>query len=503
MQDTTTYILAIDQDTASTGAMLFDHDRRICALARKETAVLCPQPGWVQQNAETLWLDTAAVMARVLNQAGIAPDQVAAIGISSQRETTILWDRHTGLPVYEAIGWQSRQSAGICRRWKEQGYGTIVRDKTGLPIDPCFCASKIAWILDHVPGIRQRAENGDVLFGTVDTWLVWKLTGGQRHITDASNASRTMLCNIHTLEWDRELLKKFGIPRCMLPDIVPSSQVYGYTVPYRFFGSRIPVAAMAGNQQAALFGQLCLEKGAVKNTYGTGGFLLMNTGNDIVRSSHGLLSTVAWKIGDETTYALEGPVFASGAVMTWMKDELHLFDDITETARLATQAQTTDGVYVVPAFAGLAAPYWDDQAKAAVVGLTFGTGKNQLIRAGLESMAYQVRDVLQVMEQDSGNQIRELKVDGPGSANDFLLQFQADLCQMNLQRSATSELSALGAAYLAGLAVGFWTPEELKNSEQRQFAPERSQQEMNRLYEGWKQAVRTCQSFEPETEDQD
>lgn len=491
------YILAIDHGTTSTRAVLFDHDRHIVSIARKEGSVFYPEPGWVEQDAESIWLDTIAVMAEVLHKARLQPDQVAAIGISNQRETTVLWDRRTGLPVHNAIVWQSRQTSDICDRWKEQGYEDEVREKTGLRIDPYFSASKIAWLLENVPGVREQAENGDLLFGTMDTWLVWKLTGGDRHITDVSNASRTLLCDIGKLAWDEDLLKKFDIPRQILPEIVPTSQVYGSTAPYMFFGSQVPICSMVGDQQAALFGQLCLEKGMAKNTYGTGGFLLMNTGNEIVRSKNGLLSTVAWKIGDEVTYALEGSVFVSGSIMKWMRDELQLFEDVKETAQMAERAGTTDGVYILPAFVGLGAPYWDDKAKAAIVGLTLGTGRDQLVRAALESMAYQVRDVLNAMEADAGIPIQVLKVDGGAAANYFLLQFQSDLCQLEVDRFKVNELTALGAAFLAGLAIGFWKREDLDIEVRRRFIPGRSKEEMDSRYQDWQQAVNACQAFKP------
>ena len=498
MTDKQGCILAIDHGTTSTRAILFDHDCRILAVSQKEGGVDYPHPGWVQQDANEIWLDTLAVLADVINKSGISPDQVKAIGLSNQRETSVIWDRKTGLPVCKAIVWQSRQTSEICDRWKEAGLEDMIRQKTGLRIDPYFSASKIVWMLENVPGVRERAEKGDLMFGTMDSWIVWKLTGGEQHITDASNASRTMLANIETLEWDKDLLKLFDIPESILPRIVPTSQVYGTTAPYHFFGQEVPIASMVGDQQAALFGQLCLEKGMAKNTYGTGGFLLMNTGSDIVRSDNGLLSTVAWKIGDEVTYALEGSTFVSGSVMKWMRDELRLFDKVSETAEMAQRAGTTAGVYVIPAFVGLAAPYWDDRAKAAIVGLTLGTSHDQLVRAAIESMAYQAKDVLDCMEADSGIPIQVLKVDGGAAANDFLLQFQSDLCQLEVDRFKVNELTALGAAFLAGLAIGFWTMDELKIELGRKFVPNRDEKEMKKRYSNWKQAVKACRSFKPE-----
>ena len=492
------YILAIDHGTTSTRAILFDHDCQIKAVSQKEGGVDYPKPGWVEQDATQIWLDTLAVMADVLNKSGIAPEQVKAIGISNQRETTVIWDKKTGLPVYKAIVWQSRQTSDICDRWKKEGLEDMIREKTGLRIDPYFSASKIVWILENVPGVREKAENGSLMFGNMDSWLVWKLTGGEQHITDASNASRTLLCNIAEVAWDKDLLKAFNIPEQLLPRIVPTSQVYGTTAPYHFFGCEVPIASVVGDQQAALFGQLCLEKGMAKNTYGTGGFLLMNTGKDIVRSNNGLLSTIAWQIGDEVIYALEGSIFVSGSIMKWMRDELNLFEKVGDTAEMAIRAGTTGGVYIIPAFVGLAAPYWDDKAKAAVVGLTLGTNHDQLIRAGIESMAYQAREVLNAMEADAGVPIQVLKVDGGAAGNDFLLQFQSDLCQVEVDRFKVNELTALGAAFLAGLAVDFWNKDDLKIELGQAFKPERSKDEMDRRYRNWKEAVKACREFKPE-----
>lgn len=492
------YVLAIDHGTTSSRAILFDHDCHIIAMAQKEGNISYPHPGWVQQDAMGVWLDIQEVLAKVINKAAISPEQVAAIGISNQRETSVLWDKHTGLPVHPSIVWQSRQTDAIIEEWKEAGYEDMVRQKTGLRLDPYFSASKIAWILRQDKKLRERAKRGEILFGTMDTWLVWKLTGGQRHITDVSNASRTLLCNIETLQWDDELLKAFHIPRAILPEIVPTSHNYGSTAPYAFFGSQVPICSIVGDQQAALFGQLCLEKGMAKNTYGTGGFLLMNTGSQIVRSQNGLLSTVAWQIGNDVTYALEGSIFVSGSVMKWMRDELHLFTDVNDTDTMAVQAGTTGGVYIIPAFVGLGAPYWDAKAKASIVGLTLGTTKNQLVRAAVESMAYQAKDLLDAMEKDAGTRITTLKVDGGASKNDFLLQFQADLCQTPVERFKVNELTALGAAFLAGLAVDYWQKEDLKIEKERVFEPKRSASEMEHVYKNWQKAVASCQAFKPE-----
>lgn len=491
------YIMAIDHGTTSTRAILFDHDCHIAGVSQREGSVDYPAPGWVEQDAVSIWLDTMAVTAAVLNNTGILPDQVQAIGISNQRETTVLWDKTTGLPIYKAIVWQSRQTSDICDRWKQQGLEEMIREKTGLRIDPYFSASKIVWILENVPHAREKAEKGELLFGNMDSWLVWKLTGGERHITDATNASRTLLYNIETGQWDEDLLKAFDIPKSILPQVVPTSQNYGNTAPFAFFGAEVPICSMVGDQQAALFGQLCLEKGMAKNTYGTGGFLLMNTGHDIVRSKNGLLSTIAWQIGDQVTYALEGSIFVSGSVMKWMRDELHLFTNVAETEEMALNAGTTAGVFLVPAFVGLGAPYWDDKAKASIVGLTLGTNRDHLVRAAIESMAYQAKEVLDAMEQDSGTRISKLKVDGGAAANNFLLQFQSDLCQIPVERFKVNELTALGAAFLAGLAVGFWTWDDLKIEVGRTYEPQRSADEMAERYEAWKEAVKSCAEFKP------
>lgn len=494
------YILAIDHGTTSTRAIIFDHNCKIIGVSQKEGGVSYPAPGWVEQDAISIWLDTEAVIADVLNQTALDPSQIAAIGLSNQRETSMLWDRKTGLPIYKAIVWQSRQTSEICDRWKEQGLEDMIREKTGLRIDPYFSASKIAWMLENVPGAREKAENGELLFGTMDSWLVWKLTGGERHITDVSNASRTLLCNIENVAWDDDLLKALNIPRSILPTIVPTSANYGNTAPYAFFGAEVPICSMVGDQQAALFGQLCLEKGMAKNTYGTGGFLLMNTGEDIVRSNNGLLSTIAWQLGEENpvTYALEGSIFVSGSVMKWLRDKLKMFDKVSQTQEMAERAGSTGGVYIVPGFVGLGAPYWDDKAKASIVGLTLGTTNDQVVRAAIESMAYQARDVLDSMEKDAGIPISKLKVDGGAAANDFLLQFQSDLCQVPVERFKVNELTALGAAFLAGLAIGYWNLDELKIEVETEFEPRRAAEEMERRYANWQHAVQACREFKPD-----
>lgn len=491
------YILAIDQGTTSTRAIIFDHACNVIGMAQKEVDVYYPHPGWVEQDATNIWLTTQAVMADVLMKTHIEPNQIQAIGISNQRETSLLWDKKTGLPVYSAIVWQSRQTAAICDVWKEKGYEDIVRSKTGLRIDPYFSASKIAWILENVPGVREKAVAGDLLFGTIDSWLVWKLSGNTTHITDVSNASRTLLCDIHTCTWDDELLSMFDIPSCILPTIMPTSCEYTKTSPYTFFNCEVPICSVVGDQQAALFGQGCHEKGMVKNTYGTGGFMLMNTGEDVVHSNGGLLSTVAWKIGNKVTYALEGSIFVSGSLMKWLRDSIELYESTSETEKMAIEAKTTNGVYIVPAFVGLGAPYWDEKARASIVGLTFGTTKNQLVRAALESMAFQSRDVLEVMEQDSQVKINALKVDGGATANNFLLQFQADLLGCDVQRFKVNELTAMGAAFFAGIACGFWKQSDLQIALDKTFVSERSKIEMDGVYENWKRAVQSCIAFKP------
>lgn len=491
------YILAIDHGTTSTRAILFDHECNMVDIVQKEGKVEYPKSGWVEQDALAVWLDILYVIAGIINKSGIKPDQVAAIGISNQRETSVLWDKKTGLPIGKAIVWQSRQTSEICDRWKEEGLEEMVRQKTGLRIDPYFSASKIAWMLENIEGAREKAENGDLMFGTMDSWIVWNLSGEERHITDVSNASRTLLCNIETLEWDDELLEAFHIPKTILPEIVPTSFNYGTTAPYHFFGSRIPICSMVGDQQAALFGQLCLEKGMVKNTYGTGGFLLMNTGDKIVRSKNGLLLTVAWKIGDHVTYALEGSIFVSGSIMKWMRDELQLFDDVKVTSQMANNAKAQDDLFIVPAFVGLGAPYWDDKAKASIVGLTLGSNRNQIVKAGIESMAYQAKDVMDAMEKDSNLKISKLKVDGGATSNDYLLQFQANLCQCALERFKVTELTALGAAFLAGLAIGYWKLENLKIEIDQTFEPNKKKEEMDLHFENWHRAIASCQAFKP------
>ncbi|MDD7281868.1 MAG: glycerol kinase GlpK [Erysipelotrichaceae bacterium] len=489
------FIMAIDQGTTSTRAILFDHERNVVAMSQKETTLFYPQPGWVEQDANDIYLSTLAVCMDVISKAKISPKQIASIGISNQRETTIIWDKETGLPIYHAIVWQSKQTDGICDEWKEKGYESIISKKTGMRIDPYFSASKIVWILNHVEGAKEKAKKGGLLFGTVDSWLVWKLTGQQVHITDVSNASRTLLFNIETCTWDDELLELFDIPKAILPEIKATSCHYGNTSPYLFLNEEIPICAVVGDQQAALFGQGCYEMGSVKNTYGTGGFMLMNTGDKIVRSNSGLVSTVAWKIGDKITYALEGSIFVSGSLIKWLRDELKIINSASQTEQMALSVDSCNGLYIVPAFVGLGAPYWNDKCRASIVGLTFGTNKNHLVRAALEAMAFQSKDVLEAMVEDSGVAISSIKVDGGAAANNFLLQFQSDILMCDIERYKINELTALGAAYLAGLSCSYWTYDDLKMDLDRVFKPSRSKENIDKIYGGWKKAVHACMEF--------
>ena len=489
------YILSIDQGTTSTRAILFNHNCKMVAMSQQETNILYPQPGWVEQDANEIWLSTLSVCADVISLSGVSFDEIAAIGISNQRETSIIWDKNTGLPIYHAIVWQSKQTDEICDGWKKKGYEDIIREKTGMRIDPYFSASKIQWILDSIPNARERAKRGELLFGTVDSWLVWKLTGGKKHITDVTNASRTMLFNIHDCIWDDELLDLLNIPRSILPEIMPTSCEYGLTNPLIFFNQQIPICSVVGDQQAALFGQGCFEKGCVKNTYGTGGFMLMNTGSDVVMSKNGLLSTVAWKIGDEVTYALEGSIFVSGSLMKWLRDGLQFYENTKETETMATSVASTEGVYIVPAFVGMGAPYWNDKCRASILGMTFSTTKNHLVRAALESMAFQSKDVLEAMRQDSGVDIKSIKVDGGAAANNFLLQFQSDIAMCNIERFKINELTAMGAAFLAGIACGFWTKNDLQMALDTTFTPQRSKENVDAIYAGWQKAVKSCLDF--------
>lgn len=489
------YIMAIDQGTTSTRAILFDHDRNVVGMSQKETTLYYPNPGWVEQDANDIYLSTLSVCMDVISKANISPKEIASIGITNQRETSIIWDKETGLPVYNAIIWQSRQTDTICDEWKEKGYEELVAQKTGMRIDPYFSASKICWMLKNVPGVKEKAKEGKLLFGTVDSWLVWKLTGQKVHITDVSNASRTLLFNIHTCNWDDELLELFDIPKSLLPEIRQTSECYGHTAAALFLNEEVPICSVVGDQQAALFGQGCFSRGDVKNTYGTGGFMLMNTGNQVVSSKSGCVSTVAWKIDGKVTYALEGSIFVSGSLIKWLRDELRIIEKASQTEAMATSVNSCNGMYIVPAFVGMGAPYWNDKCRASIVGLTFGTNANHIVRASLESMAFQSKDVIQAMMSDSGVEISSIKVDGGASANNFLLQFQSDILMCNIERYKISEATAFGAAFLAGLSCGFWTMDDFKMEIDRVFKPSRTQENVDTIYEGWKRAVHSCMEF--------
>lgn len=485
------YIMALDSGTTSNRCILFNVKGEMCSVAQKEFTQYFPKPGWVEHDAKEIWLTQYAVAAEALAKIGATAAEVAAIGITNQRETTIVWDRVTGEPVCNAIVWQDRRTADYCDTLVAKGLTESFRAKTGLVIDPYFSATKLRWILETVPGAREKAEAGQLLFGTVETWLIWKLTGGKAHVTDYSNASRTMLFNITELRWDEEILRELDIPACMLPEALPSSHFYGETTP-DLFGGRIPIAGAAGDQQSALFGQTCFQPGQAKNTYGTGCFLLMNTGSQPVFSQNGLVSTIAWGVDGKVEYALEGSVFVAGSAIQWLRDQLKVLDSAGDSEYFAGKVPDTNGCYVVPAFTGLGAPYWDPYARGAIVGLTRGVNRYHIIRATLESLAYQTCDVLGAMEADSGIRLRELKVDGGASSNDLLMQFQADMIQAPVQRPACIETTALGAAYLAGLAVGYWKSREdvMQNASiARVFRPEMAPEERERKLLGWKRAV--------------
>ena len=485
------YIMAFDAGTTSNRCILFDREGRVRSSAQKEFTQIFPKPGWVEHDAREIWATQFGVAAEAMGKIGASAGDIAAIGITNQRETTVVWDKATGEPVYNAIVWQCRRTSAYCDGLKAAGHGETIRQKTGLVVDAYFSGPKIRWVLDNVPGARQRAEAGELLFGTVETWLIWRLTGGRVHVTDYSNASRTMLFNINTLDWDEDLLRLMDIPRSMLPTPVASSQVYGETDP-GFFGRPIPIAGAAGDQQAALFGQACFAPGQAKNTYGTGCFLLMNTGNKPVFSTGGLVTTVAWGLDGKAVYALEGSIFAAGAAIQWLRDEMRLIESAADSEYHAGKVPDTAGCYVVPAFTGLGAPYWDQYARGAIVGLTRGVNKNHIIRATLESIAYQVSDVLEAMKADSGIALTSLKVDGGASANNLLMQLQADILQATVRRPACVETTALGAAYLAGLAVGYWSGlEEIADNwaVDRTFAPAITARERDEKLKGWKRAV--------------
>ncbi|MGI1657359.1 MAG: glycerol kinase GlpK [Desulfitobacterium sp.] len=487
------YILALDEGTTSCRAILFDQESHIVGVAQKEFTQIYPQPGWVEHDPEEIWSTQYGVIAELLARYQVKIEEIAGIGITNQRETTVVWDRHTGKPISNAIVWQCRRTAPLCDELKAKGLEPLFKEKTGLVLDAYFSGTKIRWLLDHVPGAQEKAEKGDLLFGTMDTWLVWNLTKGRIHVTDYSNASRTLLYNIKTLEWDPELLRELNIPAVMLPQVRPSSFNYGETAPEGFFGYQIPIAGIAGDQQAALFGQACFEPGMAKNTYGTGCFMLLNTGEKVHESRHGLVSTIAWGIEDKVVYALEGSVFIAGAVIQWLRDELKLIETAADSEYFAAKVADNGGVYVVPAFTGLGAPYWDMDARGAIVGLTRGSNKNHIIRAALESMAYQTKDILEAMEADSQLPLQLLKVDGGAVTNNLLMQFQADLLGVEVERPQCIETTALGAAYLAGLAIGFWSDkEELRGKARidRSFKPQMQEELKEKYYQGWKKAVR-------------
>lgn len=492
------YILALDQGTTSSRAILFDEKGSILHVAQQEFPQYFPQSGWVEHHAEEIWSSILSCIATVLSAKNIDSNQIAGIGITNQRETTVVWDKHTGKPIYNAIVWQSRQTNAICEELKENGYNDLFRDKTGLLIDAYFSGTKVKWILDNVEGAREKAEAGDLLFGTIDTWLIWKLTGGNVHVTDYSNASRTLMYNIYDLKWDEEILEILGVPASMLPEVRPSSEVYGYTEEALFFGSAVPIAGAAGDQQAALFGQACFEEGMVKNTYGTGCFMLMNTGEKAVKSENGLLTTLAWGLDGKVTYALEGSIFVAGSAIQWLRDGLRMFRSASESEQYAARVESTEGVYVVPAFVGLGTPYWDSDVRGAVFGLTRGTSKEHFVRATLEALAYQTKDVLGAMEADANIPLTKLRVDGGAVANNFLMQFQSDLLNVPVDRPVVNETTALGAAYLAGLAVGFWqSTDEISEywNLDRQFTPNMDYSHREEIYAGWKKAVAAAQAF--------
>lgn len=488
------YIMALDLGTTSCRCIIFDKNGRICSAAQKEFTQYFPQPGWVEHDAEEIWATQTGLMYEAMSKIDITINEIAGIGITNQRETTVLWDKETGRPVHKAIVWQCRRTAGYCDELKKLGMAEFFRSKTGLVLDAYFSATKLRWLLDNAAGARERAEKGELLFGTVDSWIIWKLTGGKVHVTDYSNASRTMLFNIHTLKWDEEILRVLKIPQQILPEVKPSSHVYGYT-DSKLFGREVPIAGAGGDQQCALFGQTCFGRGEVKNTYGTGGFMLMNTGTAPVNSHNGLVTTIAWGVDDKVEYALEGSIFVAGAAVQWLRDELGLIRDAAESEVLAKSVPDANGCYVVPAFVGLGAPYWDQYARGAIVGLTRGVNRNHIVRATLESIAYQVNDVLMAMQEDSGMPITSLRVDGGACDNDFLMQFQADILNTSVVRPYCIETTAMGAAYLAGLAVGYWRSKEeiLANHViAAEFKPQMGQAKRENLLQGWHNAVKAA-----------
>jgi glycerol kinase len=494
------YILSLDQGTTSSRAILFNQEGEIVHVAQKEFNQYFPKPGWVEHDAEEIWESVLFVMNTVISEANVKPSQIKAIGITNQRETTVVWDKQTGRPIYNAIVWQSRQSIDICNNLKEKGYSDTFKEKTGLVIDAYFSATKVKWMLDHVQGAREKAEQGKLLFGTIDTWLIWKLTGGKVHVTDYSNASRTLMYNIHQLQWDEEILDILNIPKGLLPEVRSSSEVYGYTDEAHFNGHSIPIAGVAGDQQAALFGQACYGEGMAKNTYGTGCFMLMNTGEQPITSQHGLLTTIAWGIDGKVFYGLEGSIFVAGSAIQWLRDGLRMIESAAESEEFAKKVDSTSGVYVVPAFVGLGAPYWDSDVRGAIFGLTRGTSKEHFIRATLESLAYQTKDVLHAMEEDSGISLKALRVDGGAVKNDLLMQFQSDLLGVDVERPVINETTALGAAYLAGLAVGYWESQAQISKQwklDKTYTNQMPAEQRDKLYKGWKKAVYAATAFKP------
>lgn len=495
------YILSLDQGTTSSRAILFNHAGNIVSVAQKEFEQFFPSPGWVEHDANEIWTSVLACIAEVLRKGDVLPEEVAGIGITNQRETTVVWDKETGKPIHRAIVWQSRQTENICTELREQGHEDLFRNKTGLLIDPYFSGTKVKWLLDEVEGAREKADKGQLMFGTIDTWLIYKLSGNKTHVTDYSNASRTLMYNIHDLTWDEELCSILNVPLSMLPEVRSSSEVYAHTESYHFFGEEVPIAGIAGDQQAALFGQACFEKGMAKNTYGTGCFLLMHTGDQPVYSKHGLLTTIAWGIDGKVEYALEGSIFTAGSAVQWLRDGLNILESAEESEQLARSIDSTEGVYMVPAFVGLGSPYWDSNARGSLVGLTRGTTSAHITRATLESIAYQTKDVLDAMMQDASIPLTKLRVDGGAVNNNFLMQFQSDILHTTVERAKIEETTALGAAYLAGLAIGFWKDQDeiasLRQSESS-FHSKMSEEDQQAHYDGWRKAVEATRMFTQE-----
>ncbi|MFC6275007.1 glycerol kinase GlpK [Levilactobacillus tangyuanensis] len=492
------YMMAIDEGTTSTRAILFDRHGQIAGQAQREFHQYFPQPGWVEHDANEIWNAVQSVISDALIDSDVQPYKVRGIGITNQRETAIIWDKKTGEPIYHAVVWQSKQTSEIADQLKADGYEDMIHEKTGLVVDSYFSATKIRWILDHVEGAQERAERGELLFGTIDTWILWKLTGGRVHATDYTNASRTMLYNINDLKWDDEILKILNIPASMLPDVRSSSEIYGYTAGYTFSGVQVPIAGIAGDQQAALFGQTAFDKGMIKNTYGTGAFIVMNTGDKPTISHNGLLTTIAYGIDGNVTYALEGSIFVAGSAVQWLRDGMRFFEHASESEKMAVDAKTTGDVYVVPAFTGLGAPYWNQETRGAVFGLTRGTTREQFVRATVEAIAYQTRDVVDTMTKETGLNLQSLSVDGGAANNDFLMQFQADILDTPIRRAAINETTALGAAYLAGLAVGFWPDLDSirkMHKSRDEFTPHMAEDKRKRCYDGWQAAISATQAF--------